>query len=262
MRIFSFKNIRIISLLIILAVIAIYAKDQRLVTQSWYQTLNVVIYPINIDNTSGVDDYITSLSSDDFVNIDKFIKRQSENFDVITSFPTQTRLGQILAQGPPPQPAPGSSMLDNILWSMKLRYWIWENAPKETDSKYLVRMFVNYHDISNDKQLLHSVGLEKGLVGVVNAWGSQSQHLQNNIVIAHELLHTVGATDKYDASGLPIIPDGLGNPQQAPLFPQNKAEIMAGRRAISARQAEMPTNFRSFVIGNKTAQEIGWKNDI
>jgi hypothetical protein len=262
MRIFSFRNIRITSLLILLAAVAIYAKDQRLVTQSWYQTLNVVIYPINIDNTSNVEDYITSLSSDDFANIDKFIKRQSENFDLITSFPTQTRLGQRLAQGPPPQPVPGSSMLDNIVWSMKLRYWIWKNAPDETDSKYTVRMFVNYHDIDNDKQLLHSVGLQKGLVGVVNAWGSRSQHLQNNIVIAHELLHTVGATDKYDANGIPVPPDGLGNPEQTPLYPQKKAEIMAGKRALSATQAEMPRNFRSLVIGNKTAQEIGWKNDI
>lgn len=262
MRVFSFKNIRIISLLILLATIAIYAKDQRLVTQSWYRTLNIVVYPINIDNSPNVNNYIDSLSNDNFSNIDKFIKLQSEKFEVITSSPTQTRLGQVLAEGPPPQPEPGSNIFDNILWSMKLRFWIWQNAPNEPDDKYLVRMFVNYHELSNAKQLLHSVGLQKGLVGVVNAWGHKSQHQQNNIVIAHELLHTVGASDKYNASGLPIVPDGLGNPKQTPIYPQKKAEIMAGRRAISASHAEMPTSFRSIVIGNKTAQEIGWKIDI
>ena len=32
----------------------------------------------------------------------------------------------------------------------------------------------------------------------------------NNVVIAHELLHTVGATDKYDpVTDAPRIPDGL-----------------------------------------------------
>lgn len=262
MRIFSFRNIRIISLLALFAVVAFYAKDQRLVTQSWFQTLDIVIYPININNSPAVEQYITSLTSEDFANIDRFIARQSEKFDVITNTPTETRLGKTLPLGPPAQPAPGSSIIDNIIWSMKLRYWIWKNAPKEPDSKYLVRMFVNYHEISHTQQLLHSVGLQKGLVGVVNAWGSRSQHTQNNIIIAHELFHTVGATDKYDASGLPVAPYGLADPNQSPLYPQKKAEIMAGKRALSAKHAEMPANFRSFVIGGKTAREIGWEKDI
>ena len=47
-------------------------------------------------------------------------------------------------------------------------------------------------------QLAHSLGLQKGLIGVVNAFASSSQAAENNVVIAHELLHTVGATDKYD----------------------------------------------------------------
>ncbi len=37
----------------------------------------------------------------------------------------------------------------------------------------------------------------------------------NQVVVAHELLHTLGATDKYArASGQPLEPDGLGDPQQ------------------------------------------------
>lgn len=262
MRIFSFKNIRIISLLILLAFIAIYVKDQRLVTQSWYRTLNIVVYPINIDDNAQVNQYISSLSSEDFSAIDKFIKQQSEHFNIISSTPTQTRLGQVLIEGPPPAPEPNSSILTNILWSMKLRYWIWKKAPDEPNDKYLIRMFVKYHAPGDDKQLLHSVGLQKGLVGIVNAWGIKEQHRQNNIVITHEFLHTVGASDKYDTRGLPIAPDGLGNPNQSPLYPQKKAEIMAGRRALSSQRAEMPTSFRSMVIGEKTAREIGWQNDI
>ena len=122
-------------------------------------------------------------------------------------------------------------------------------------------MFVLYHEPSIGR-LKHSIGLQKGLIGIVNGYGTKSQSKQNNIVIAHELLHTVGASDKYNEQGNPIIPDGLGEPLKSPLYPQRKTEIMAGRRAINAFESEMPRSFRNIVIGDKTAQEIGWLDSI
>ena len=262
MRIFSFRNFRVLALLIILATVALYGKDQKLVTQGWYKTLDIVVYPINPTNSPIVQRYIDSLSAQSFSRIDKFIKRESEKYNIVSSSPTNTKLGQTLTISPPEPPAIGSNALDVILWSMKLRYWIWKNAPDETNDKYLIRMFVLYHDPSVMPQLKHSVGLQKGLVGIVNAFGVKSQSKQNNIVIAHEFLHTVGASDKYDEFGNPVIPDGLGNPNQLPLYPQKKTEIMAGRRALSASHSEMPNSFKRIVIGEKTAREIGWLSDI
>ena len=262
MRIFSFRNIRIIVLLFLMGAVALYAKDQRLVTQGWYRTLEIVVYPINPNGSPQVDQFIDSLSSVHFADIDKFIKRESEKYNVITSVPTITRLGQRISDPPPAPPKPGSDMLTNIFWSMKLRWWIWQDAPTEADDKYLVRMFVQYHDPGHSGQMLHSVGLQKGLTGIVNAFAVHSQKRQNNMVIAHEFFHTVGASDKYDAAGLPVPPHGLGNPHQSPLYPQKKTEIMAGRRAISASQAEMPDSFRHVVVGQKTAAEIGWIDDV
>lgn len=249
-------------MLSLLGVVAIYAQDQRLVTQGWYRTLEIVVYPINIDNSPNVERYINQLESDQFGAIDNFIQRESKKFGVVASNPTITRLGQKLSHVPPSPPPPGSSAISSLLWSLKLRWWIWQNAPEESNEKYLVRMFVQYHDPGNISRLLHSVGLQKGLVGVVNAFAVASQRVQNNIIIAHEFLHTVGATDKYDKRGLPTVPDGLGNPKQAPLYPQKKAEVMAGRRAISEDHAEMPSSFRHLIIGSKTAKEIGWLEDV
>jgi hypothetical protein len=81
----------------------------------------------------------------------------------------------------------------------------------------------------------------------------------NNIVITHELLHTAGASDKYDlASGAPLFPIGFGDRDRQPLFPQDAAEIMAGRRALSATEWEMPGSLRSVVVGPETALEIRW----
>ena len=60
MRVFTFKNFRILVLLIILATVAIYVKDQKLVTQGWYKTLDIVVYPINPSNSPIVKRYIDS----------------------------------------------------------------------------------------------------------------------------------------------------------------------------------------------------------
>ena len=262
MRIFTFKNFRVLILLLVLASVAIYVKDQKLVTQGWFKTLDIVIYPINPNKSPISQRYIDSLSDKNFAAIDRFIKRESAKYDIISSTPTKTRLGQVLTVVPPKPPKPGSGPIKAIVWSLKLRWWMWQNAPKEANSKYLVRMFVLYHDPSNMKQLSHSVGLQKGLVGIVNAFGVKSQSSQNNIVIAHEFLHTVGASDKYDALGNPIAPHGLGDANQSPLYPQRKTEIMAGRRAINKFQSEMPRSLKNAVIGQKTAQESGWAREL
>ena len=83
--------------------------------------------------------------------------------------------------------------------------------------------------------------------------------LKNNVVITHEFLHTLGATDKYElANNQPIFPEGYAEPDQVPLLPQRFAEIMAGRTPVSATEAEIPPGLNSAVIDEKTAREINW----
>ena len=100
--------------------------------------------------------------------------------------------------------------------------------------------------------------MQKGLLGVVHAFAVREQNAQNNVVIAHELLHTVGATDKYDASGQPIYPQGYAHPNRKPLYPQFRAEIMAGRVPLSPTNSKMTHSLRSTVVGQATAREISW----
>ncbi|MEO1897775.1 MAG: hypothetical protein ABGX36_08190 [Cycloclasticus sp.] len=105
--------------------------------------------------------------------------------------------------------------------------------------------------------MAHSLGLQKGLIGVVNAYAAEGYRATNNIVIAHELMHTVGASDKYDLStGQPIYPYGFAKPDNH--YEQTKAEIMAGRVPLNERESVMPKSLRYSIIGNKTAREIAW----
>ena len=79
-------------------------------------------------------------------------------------------------------------------------------------------------------------------------------------MIAHELLHTVGATDKYDLrNDAPAFPDGYGDPQQNPLYPQITAELMAGRRMLSPNRWQQASSLDEVVVGAATALEIRWR---
>ncbi len=258
MRIFTFKNLRILILIFILGAVLLYTQDQKLVTQGWYKPLEVVIFPINADSSSYVDNYIDNLSTKNFTGIDTFIKRESEKYDVVSSTPTTISLGEKVSSLPPKPPGMNSNPLKIAFWSMKLRWWAMQNTPDNNSNKHRVRIFVLYHDENTKQKLEHSLGIQKGLLGIVHAFASSEQGKQNNIVIAHELLHTVGASDKYDVHGNPQPPDGLGEPDLSPLYPQKRAEIMAGTIASSASKSVMAPSLKRCVVGKKTAQEIGW----
>jgi hypothetical protein len=87
-------------------------------------------------------------------------------------------------------------------------------------------------------------------------------HGSNLVILTHEMLHTLGATDLYDLrTTLPLYPDGYAKPKQSPRYPQTQAELMAGRIPLSETQADIPLSLRETVIGARTAREIGWLHD-
>jgi hypothetical protein len=158
----------------------------------------------------------------------------------------------------PPRRANASGIFATALWSLRLRYWAWR-ASGHVNEPEDVRIFVLYHDPALTPAVPHSLGLTKGLIGVVYGFAAPAMDGQNNVVIAHELLHTVGATDKYSpGDDAPRFPDGYGDPAQVPRYPQRSAELMAGRRMLSADRWEQAESLDEVVIGPATALEIRW----
>ena len=81
----------------------------------------------------------------------------------------------------------------------------------------------------------------------------------NRVVIAHELLHALGATDKYDLSNTqPSFPEGFAQPELNPRYPQRYAELMGGRVPLDVNKARIPESLQEVVIGPASATEIGW----
>ena len=115
----SFKNIRIFILIMILLFVALYSCEQKRASTSWYKTVEIIIYPINVDGSDIVDKYIKTLKDKNFTRIDKFTSRQAKKYKLILSKPTKTRLGQQIKILPPVPPEPRSGILSIITWSIK-----------------------------------------------------------------------------------------------------------------------------------------------
>ena len=257
-RLVTFKRVRIAILLGILATVAGSTYYQMHAMANWSRPLTLTIYPINGSSTEPVAKYIGELRVEDFAGIARFLDEEADAFRVTTTPLVNIGLGQELHSLPPEPPSRQEGIFAIGKWSLGLRYWLYQNLSTFGLETRHIRMLVIYHGENGNKPLKHSFGLRKGLVGVVNAFALPEQNSQNNVVITHELLHTLGATDKYDRDGNPRFPGGYGDPQQDPLHPQEFAEIMAGRIAVSRNESVIPDSLDQTLIGEETAAEIRW----
>lgn len=252
-----FKAIRVFVLLLFLLLVSVSTWLTGLRSTDWNNTLYIKIYPINADGSKASRDYIERLDAGAFAPIEEFMHRELQRHGHSLSVPVRVNLGEPIDEQPPEIANPGN-VLHVMLWSLKMRWWASSVAGPQDDPKPDVRMFVRYHAPNDHVSLDNSFGLRKGMMGVVNARASRLYAGSNNVVIVHEFLHTLGATDKYDlASGQPIAPNGLAEPDRRPLYPQRFAEIMGGRIALAENDAEMPTSLKTALVGPMTAEEIG-----
>ncbi|MDX2425462.1 MAG: hypothetical protein QNK15_04330 [Cycloclasticus sp.] len=252
------KIIRVIFLLVIFVVAAFYTKLQRLESTAWIDPLRVLIYPINADGQQSTSRYIAALTKNNFKSVGLFFNKQWSDYSDYEFDPIKVQLSEPIHAQPPEPPTDGNT-LKIIFWSLRLRLWSYQNAIDSDSST--INIFVRYQQVDDHKPMSHSLGLQKGLIGVVNAYAVKHYQEQNNIVLAHELLHTVGASDKYNLkTGQPIYPEGFANSDV--LYGQSRAEIMAGKIPLSENDSVMPESLRNCVIGSKTAAEIGWLSRI
>jgi hypothetical protein len=252
------KKFRISVLLVVLGVVATVTWLDKASTTSWDKTLWVGIFPLNGDGSDVTARYIDGLKVEDFASIESFFAQEASRYGVKIATPVRVDLYPSPHELPPPL-APGSNGLQVAWWSLKTRLYARRTADVPGRPRSHIRVFVLYHDPKVSPSVPHSLGMQKGLIGVVHAFAMRSMDGSNNIVIAHETMHTVGATDKYDLeTGTPKYPGGYGEPERSPRFPQRYAEIMAGQRAISDHEQEMPETLRDVLVGAQTAEEIGW----
>jgi len=253
-----FRQLRIVILLFILLLVAGDAWLAHSRATDWDDALWVAIYPINADGGPVAGEYIAQLGNSDFSPLEDFFPLQASRYGLAAKELVRVRLGPEAETLPPVPPADGN-VFAVVWWSLRLRFWAMRTGLGVDGPPADVRIYIIYHDPLQQPRLAHSLGLKEGLIGVVNAYASKGYSARNNVIIAHELLHTLGATDKYDpVSHQPVYPQGYAQPEQKPLYPQYLAEVMGGRIPVSATQSEIPASLKRTVIGRVTAAEINW----
>lgn len=251
------RKARIAVLLFILATVAQTAWLARTRSVEWKESLRVAIYPIVADGGAQSGAYVDALRLEQFAGIEVFFADEARRHGLALGRPVEILLAPRVMSVPPAPPR-NASTFEAIVWTLSMRWWAWRND-EFRGSKPQVRIFVLYFDPKLHPRLAHSVGVQQGLIGRVNAFADAEMTLTNNVIIAHELLHTLSATDKYDAAtSQPVHPGGYAEPQATPLHPQRYAELMGGRIPVSAQRAEIPESLAQVLIGTETAREIKW----
>lgn len=251
------RNIRLTILIGILFFVSIGSWLDQHRSTAWQSTVRVGAFPVAGDASALAASYVAGLDVAQLQPVSEFVAHEAHRYGVSIDEPIHMALYPATVSAPPVLD-PRAGVFARLLWSLRLRYYRYESVGSISRSRPQIALFLVYHDPALAPVLPHSVGLQRGLSGVVHLFATHSQDGQNAIVTAHELLHTFGATDKYGDRGAPLYPSGYAEPLRDPRYPQRYAEIMAGRVPLSANRQEMPDDLSQTLVGPATAREIGW----
>lgn len=254
-----FRNIRIAILLSLLVLIAGTIEFRRSRIRSWNRVLTVGIYPVLAVDTPEVREHVATLQPGDFEPVVAFLEREATRHGLRYTAPlVQVLLGPPITERPPVLDA-DAGPLDIIRWSLALRAYSFRVRRAHHLPDADIEMFVLYFPPGSPRSLDTSLAVERLRVAVVNAEASRAAAGWLQVALAHELLHTAGASDKYGATGAPLAPRGLGEPEKSPLYPQEFCEIMAGQIAMGEGQFREPSGLDACLVGSATAAEIRWR---
>jgi hypothetical protein len=257
-----FKLLRVVVLLSILFVIVVgsWLTEKRMA--AWERPILVTVYPIIADDDPATERFVRDFERESFQAVNRFFEREARPYGFTVTPPLRFQWAEPSRDLPPAVPGQHDT-LGIVLWSLKMRWWSWLKTFGDDLVSPDIQMFVLYHSLSGNNELGISVGMRKGRYGIVKAYAQRNLQASNHVVFTHELLHVLGATDKYVlSSGEPIHPDGFAEPDRSPLFPQEHAEIMGGRIPLGPNRSAMPESLEQCRIGRLTATEIGFYQQL
>lgn len=257
-----FFHIRVAILLTILLGVLLYAwRDVRMrrARNEWDHTLYVAIAIVRLEN---VDDAAIAALRANLPALEDRLAAELTRHRRGAPRPFMFHLASAVdGSTPPPMPA-GNGPVDLARHSFAVSGYakdIDARAGIESDL-YDARIYVAVRRPRvSERTLAEGRSEQGGRIGIVEVELDAEAAYLPLIVVAHELMHTLGATDKYDpATGRTQLPRGLAEPDRIPLYPQRFAEIMARNRPLSPTSEIIADGFDQVAVGPTTAREIGW----
>ena len=253
--------IRVTALLSVLAIVALYAwRDtvRRHERNEWKRTLDIALVVVRDGTVSG--SAVSALTAQTH-ELEAALAREFARYRREPPRPFSfTWYGPAELRKPLPTPP------DDGIWAAAKYAWSLRSFTADVDTQANVpsrgfdsRVYVVVRPPSRSG-FVEGMSEHGGRVGVALAELDESTVALTLFVTAHELFHTLGATDRYDAEGRTVFPDGLAEPDKQPLFPQRYAELMARNRPLDAGREVPPESLDELFVGKKTAVEVGWSN--
>jgi hypothetical protein len=256
-----FFRARVSLLLAVLAFVLLWAGTdcyQRRARTAWGRPLKVALVLVEREPVGAST---IGLFADRTRALERRLASEYERHDGRAFSPVSFVLkGPLPVEQAPPSVEPGALGLLRYSYSL----WRWT---RELDARadvergaYDARIYLVMKPASpGGVAFVEGEGEYGGRIGIAQADIDPEMIDFSLFVAAHELMHTLGASDKYDDSGNAVYPDGFAEPEKIPLYPQRGAEIMARDLPLTATSARPPNSLDQLFVGNATAREIGWR---
>lgn len=247
-------------LLAILGSVLLYAAldySARQARRSWQRPLDVALILLErgVVDTAALASFEARVSQ-----LEETLARQFARYGGEFTPIHFRRFGPVPERRAPPVPASDPGPFE----ALRLSYALWRFAKDSDAAAGLTASFDGkiYVLLSEPKRerlaLVEGLGEEDGRIAVTSIELSADSVDFGLFVITHELMHLLGASDRYGPDGNARVPDGLGEPERLPLYPQLTAEVMARGRVLSPGHEIAPGHLDELAVGQKTATEIGW----
>lgn len=167
----------------------------------------------------------------------------------------------LLNANPPTPPGTDGNIINRIFGTISFIDFFKDFARQKGINldQYELTLYLYYYPLLKDRgDISHSVGSFRSRFGLVYAPIEKSEVNATLFEILHELAHIFGAEDKYSEDGRIKYPLGFAEPFKKPIYPQEKAELMAGEIPESENKSTAITTLNEVAIGPATAYEIGW----
>lgn len=257
---------RLALLLVVLFVVALYAAHdvyERRSRNQWDRTLRVAIVVLELDPVA--ESALSALGAR-LPALEARLFAELRRYRSDAPMPFRFELfGPIRVNVPPPEPK-NEGIVELFSHSFKLWRYIRAiddeaaaRSPSYDPAAFDSRVYVTVRLPSTpNTRLIEGMSQQNGRIGTVSVELANDMVDLALFVAAHELFHTLGASDKYDANGKILVPSGLAEPAKMPLYPQRYAEIMARHRPVSPAEDVIPDSLDELAVGRDTALEIGW----
>lgn len=214
----SFRSWRIFALLLVLVLVAASAFLSPRRLKSWSRPLIVDVEPIAAE--PGTETFAAAFDDEALAEVRAFFAREARGTRAELIFNVEPASKHV----PPMRPGEAAETIDVALFSLRLRMWSWWHAWRAHLAPADVRIYVLFHRPEPGRLLEHSGSIENAHIAIVYAFADARSRGETAIGIAHELLHTLGASHT----------DGV---------------------MVEAMRSE---SIADYVVGTETRREIGW----